>query len=394
MSGRLVVTGGNGFLGWHLRVRLAALTDWKVGSAERAEFGTEAALAASVADAAVVVHAAGANRGDPGDVAATNVRLAEQLVSALRHAGATPALVFANSIQSDNIQGDNIHGANIQGDNIQGDRGTPYGASKAAAGEILSSWAAEVGATYTDIVLPNLFGEHGRPHYNSFVATFCHEFANGREPHAHDPEAPVELLHAQDAAQAILDALDGPAGRHRPQGVSSTVGEVLETLRRFRRDYRDAGLPDRASQFERDLFSTYRSFLCLEPVPLRVSSDERGSLVETVRSRSGGGQTFVSTTVPGEVRGDHYHLRKFERFLVLRGTAEIRLRRVLHEPVTRFRVDGATPAFVDMPAMWAHAIENIGDDELVTSFWADELFDVDQPDTHRETVAVRVGRSA
>jgi UDP-2-acetamido-2,6-beta-L-arabino-hexul-4-ose reductase len=75
-----------------------------------------------------------------------------------------------------------------------------------------------------------------------------------------------------------------------------------------------------------------------------------------------------------------------ERFLVLSGTAEIRLRRLLHDEVVRFQVSGDAPAYVDMPAMWAHAIENVGTTDLVVLFWADELFDPDAPDTFAERV--------
>jgi UDP-2-acetamido-2,6-beta-L-arabino-hexul-4-ose reductase len=36
--------------------------------------------------------------------------------------------------------------------------------------------------------------------------------------------------------------------------------------------------------------------------------------------------------------------------------------------------------------MWAHSIENVGDGELVTLFWAHELFDAAHPDTYPEPV--------
>jgi UDP-2-acetamido-2,6-beta-L-arabino-hexul-4-ose reductase len=185
-----------------------------------------------------------------------------------------------------------------------------------------------------------------------------------------------------------MQAVTARGNRSRPIGVHRTVGQVLEALTRFQRTYRGADLPDLRDAFERSLFSTFRSarFPGGSPVGLPASTDERGSLLEAVRNRSGAGQTFVSTTLPGQVRGDHFHLQKFERFLVLQGTAEIRLRRVLHDEVLRFRVSGSNPAFVDMPALWAHAIENVGHGELVTLFWADELFDADRPDTFREIV--------
>jgi UDP-2-acetamido-2,6-beta-L-arabino-hexul-4-ose reductase len=94
----------------------------------------------------------------------------------------------------------------------------------------------------------------------------------------------------------------------------------------------------------------------------------------------------VSGTNPGVTRGEHYHLSKVERFVVLRGEAVIRLRRLLHDDVLTFRVSGAVPAVVDMPTMWAHNITNIGSDELLTLFWSNDLFDPGQPDTYPEAV--------
>ena len=38
-----------------------------------------------------------------------------------------------------------------------------------------------------------------------------------------------------------------------------------------------------------------------------------------------------------------------------------------------------------MPALWVHNIRNVGDTELVTMFWADQLLDMDNPDQFPET---------
>ena len=108
--------------------------------------------------------------------------------------------------------------------------------------------------------------------------------------------------------------------------------------------------------------------------------------MEAVKAHGGAGQTFFSTTRPGVTRGQHFHLAKVERFVVVRGEAEIALRRVLHDDVVRFRVSGRDPVVVDMPTMWAHSITNVGSDELLTLFWANEVFDPARPDTYAETV--------
>jgi UDP-2-acetamido-2,6-beta-L-arabino-hexul-4-ose reductase len=41
---------------------------------------------------------------------------------------------------------------------------------------------------------------------------------------------------------------------------------------------------------------------------------------------------------------------------------------------------------VDMPTMWVHNIRNVGDGELLTMFWADQLLDADRPDQYPEKV--------
>ena len=147
-------------------------------------------------------------------------------------------------------------------------------------------------------------------------------------------------------------------------------------------------MPAFADGLELDLFNTLRSALFPGAYPIlpTVNADQRGALHECVRAHGTGGQTFVSTTHPGQVRGEHYHLRKIERFHVLQGTAEIALRRVLTDEVVRFKVDGDTPALLDMPTLWVHNIRNTGDTELVTLFWSDQLFDPEHPDTFREPV--------
>ena len=99
-----------------------------------------------------------------------------------------------------------------------------------------------------------------------------------------------------------------------------------------------------------------------------------------------GGQTFLSTTRPGITRGDHFHLHKVERFLVVKGEAIIRIRKVLTDTVWEYRVSGENPAPVDMPSLHTHSIENVGDVELITAFWTNEMFDPNNPDTYADKV--------
>lgn len=360
---RIVVTGAEGFLGWHTRLRLRAYTTHDVMAVGRETWGR---LPELVVGADAVLHLAGVNRGPEAEVADGNQRLARDLAQALGSAGSGIRVVYANSVQAGN--------------------GTPYGSGKAEAATILRDAATALGGTFVDVLLPNIFGEHGRPKYNSFVATFAHAVTRGEVPQVVDRE--VELLHVQGAAQALIDALDGPTRQETPSGVPATVAGVLATFQEFDSLYRTGDVPPLADDFQRDLFNTLRaaSFVERTPLVLTPRADHRGRLVEVVRAHGGEGQTFVSSTKPGITRGEHFHLRKVERFVVVGGHARISLRRVFSSEVLSFDVSGEEPVAIDMPIGWAHNITNTGDAELTTLFWTSELFDPDDPDTFPEPV--------
>jgi UDP-2-acetamido-2,6-beta-L-arabino-hexul-4-ose reductase len=362
----VVLTGARGFLGWHARV-LARTLGWSEPVvAERADLHDPDRLAALVDGADRVVHLAGANRGTPDEVTAGNIEPARALAEALRRCARPPkAVALANSVQAGN--------------------GTAYGDAKAAAAGVLAEATRWSGTELLDLRLPNLFGEHGRPFYNSVVATFCRVLANGGEPRV-DADRELELLHATDAVAALLGADPpdtSPAGATR-----RSVGRLAAELSAMAATYRTGDIPPLPDPFSVRLFNTYRShcFSARAALPLTRRADQRGELVEAVRTHGGAGQTFYSTTRPGVTRGEHYHLAKVERFVVLRGEAEIRLRRLLHDEVVRLRVRGDEPVAVDMPAMWAHSVTNVGRDDLLTLFWANEVFDPDRPDTYPEAV--------
>lgn len=362
---RILVTGASGFLGWHTRLRLAALTPHDVVPIFRDNWHE---LPALVSGADSVIHIAGVNRAsDDDEVEQENIRLGRDVAQAVRDAGRPLQVVMAGTIQ-------------VERDNA-------YGRGKLLAQRLIAEATAAGGGRFVDVCLPNLFGEHGVPHYNSFVATFVHATIAGEAPQINDK--PVELLHAQDAAQALIDALDSDEMRTRPAGEQTAVVAVWDLLQEFHHSYAPFGeIPDLSTKFRIDLFNTYRAGLFPEryPIALIPHSDPRGSFVETVRCRGGEGQSSFSTTVPGITRGEHYHLSKIERFAVIQGKARISLRRMFTDDVLDFDVTGEHPVAIDMPVGWVHNITNTGEDLLLTQFWSHELFRPEAPDTFPEPV--------
>ena len=367
---RIAITGGHGFLGWHTACRLRAVHGVEALRLGRADLVEPERLDRALERVDAVLHLAGVNRAETDEqVERGNAELARVLAAAVARRGRPVDAVYANSVQA-------------QLDN-------PYGRGKAAAAEVIGEAVAAAGGRFGDLLLPNLFGEHGRPAYNSFVATFAHEVAAGRAPTVTD-DRQIALLHAQDAAHELIATI-GRTERRVVDGEPRGIGEVLRLLEQAHRLYATRGeVPPLTGRFEVNLFNTYRAaaFPGRWPLSPQVHADDRGALFETVRAHGGTGQVFVSTTRPGQLRGDHYHLHKVERFFVVRGEAEIRLRRLLHDDVVTFRLGGDRPSYVDMPTLWVHNIRNVGDTELVTMFWSDQLLDPDNPDQYPERVDV------
>lgn len=364
----LAITGGYGFLGWHTASRLRALHGIDAVRLGRDDFADPSRLAGKLDGVTGVIHIAGVNRADSdGLVESGNVEIADTLAGALRDVGRPIDVVYANSVQA-------------QQDN-------PYGRGKAKAAEILTDTCARTGGACADLLLPNLFGEHGRPGYNSFVATFVHEVIAGRTPQV-TGDREISLLHAQDAAAALIAAM-GRSGSEVVAGEPILISDVLAFFQRTHSLYSERGeIPDIAMPMRLNLFNTYRAaaFPEMWPIAPQIHGDNRGDLFELVRAGGGTGMAYMSSTLPGQKRGEHYHLHKVERFSVVRGEAEIELRRLLHDEVVTFRLSGDRPSFIDMPTLWVHNIRNVGDTELLTVFWSDQLLDTDNPDQFPEMI--------
>lgn len=374
---RLLVTGAAGFLGWHTRARVATLPGIETIAIERAAYAgpvLEATLAGLGPDDAVL-HIAGINRGSEEEVREGNTALADRLIEAYDATGSRARIVVAGSLQAD----------------MTGEHESPYGIGKRLAASRLAEYAERTGRVCVEVRLPNLYGEHGRPAYNSFVATFAHRIAAGEEPQVTgDRELP--LVYVQDAVADLVAAAaePDPPAVLRPTAVTPMrISWVAERLASFHEVYGTGQIPVLHDAVDVRLFNVLRAAMWdqgVRSVPLAPHADARGAFVEVLRQHGGPGQSSFSTTVPGVTRGDHLHFRKIERFVVVRGTGLIRLRKTGTDEMVEIPVSGDAPTAVDMPTLWTHSITNVGDEEMLTVFWINELFDPADADTYAEKV--------
>lgn len=360
------VTGANGFVAWHLRCYLHSLSDSvaEVRLATRDTFAGANGLDQFVDGLDFIVHLAGVNRSSDAEIVSGNVQPAEMLVEALERVGARPVLLFSSSTHAINPI-------------------SKYGEAKKTVSTLFQAWSSRNHTRYIDLIIPHIFGEYGRPYYNSGVATFCYEIANGIDPKV-NPDGQLELVHGQDLVELMLRLYQSQhLGDFRVDGVEISVPDVVNKLEQYKHQYLELGqFPDLKSSFDRSLFNSFRGALPYNArkISPKLHKDNRGWLVETLKANSGG-QCFVSSTHPGITRGNHYHRRKVERFFVLTGKAEIKLRKLFTDEVISYQLDGSTPSYVDIPTLHTHNITNIGEEELITLFWTDEFYDADKPDT-------------
>ena len=363
---KIVVTGAQGFIGKNLVARLSQQADHQLFS-----FGHQdpwSALAARLAQADIVFHLAGVNRPQSVEEFHTgNVDFTQQICDQLATTGRAVPLVLASSMQAtlDN----------------------PYGVSKRQAEEIVRAYAAQNQARVAIYRLPGVFGKWCRPNYNSVVATFCYNIAHDLPITVNDPTRLLELVYIDDVITHFLQQLVGIAtGVTMPmvepiqQITLSALADQIHSFRQSRQTLQAPGVTD---PFVHKLYATYLSYLAADDFgyQLEKRSDQRGSLAEFIKLPAFG-QIFVSRTKPGITRGNHYHHTKTEKFLVLEGDAIVRFRALDNSAVIEYPVKGNEYQVVDIPPGYTHSIENVGDSELVTLFWASEVFDPHHPDTY------------
>jgi UDP-2-acetamido-2,6-beta-L-arabino-hexul-4-ose reductase len=375
---RIGITGQAGFVGTHLYNEIGLFSDtFERIPFEDAYFDQPEMLVAFLRRCDVVAHFAAVNRHpDENELYNINVDLVNRLINVLAKEKLRPHIIFSSSTQEslDN----------------------PYGRSKREGRHLFETWAQNSHASFTGLIIPNIYGAFGRPQYNSFVATFCHKLTHGEEP-VIITDNKVDLICVSSLCREILSEIKSAQSSEFPiikeihikPDFTRTVSEILKTLRLFKKEYLEAGIiPALEDMDVVNLFNTFRSYIKLDdyfPKLLKQNTDDRGTFVETIRLGSGG-QVSFSTTKPGITRGNHFHTRKIERFAVIKGQAKIQLRRIGTDKIFEFYLNGDNPSYVDMPVWYTHNITNIGDDELYTQFWINEWYDESNPDTFFEQV--------
>jgi len=366
----ILVTGSNGFIARNLVAVLERNTENRILKANRSTSKDE--LTAMLKEADTVIHLAGENRpADPSAFKKVNTDLTSFILETLEGTKKDYKLLYSSSTQ-----------AALDND---------YGRSKKEAEEIIQKGVKNGNAVI--FRFPGVFGKWCKPNYNSVVATYCHNIANNLPIEVRDREYKLTLMYVDDVVKIINDYINTPVGNERVINpdlepvYEVTLGKLADSIQSFKENRSTFFLPQVGDELQKKLYSTYLTYLpenAFDYAPV-LRTDERGSLFELLKTNAAG-QIFVSSTKPGITRGNHFHHTKTEKFCVLYGKGLIQFRKIGTDEIIEYEVAGNDPRIVDIPPGYTHNIKNTGETEMITLFWANEIFDPQNPDTYFEKV--------
>ncbi|MDN5372927.1 MAG: UDP-2-acetamido-2,6-beta-L-arabino-hexul-4-ose reductase [Carnobacterium sp.] len=364
---KILVTGSKGFIGKNLVAELNNL-----GYDDILQFNRETDwdfLDKYTKDCDFVFHLAGINRPEKEEeFMEGNANFTSQLLELLKKNNNKAPILITSSIQAEQ-------------DNA-------YGKSKKAGEEIVFNYEKETGSKVYVYRLSNVFGKWSKPNYNTVVATYCYNIARNLDIQINNPDALLTLCYIDDVIKEFAYILNNQRSNEEKihkitKEYHITLGALAETIRSFKESRNDLIIPNMENELIKNLYSTYLSFLPEDDFSydLKMNIDQRGSFTEFIKTPDRG-QVSINISKPGITKGNHWHHTKNEKFLVVSGKGQIRFRKVESDEIIEYNVTGEKLEVIDIPIGYTHSIVNVGETDLVTVMWVNEVFDQDNPDTY------------
>lgn len=247
---KIGITGNQGFIGSHIAAALKnqghKLFFFDLPKNDLLK--PEKNLENFVKDKNAIIHAAAVNRGTDAEIIAGNVVVTYNLISAMEKCKSKAKLIYLSSIQAETD--------------------TLYGKSKQLTEVMLEDFSNRNKIPVSIFRLTNVFGEGCKPFYNSVVATFCYQVANGKELTV-NPESrnkKINLIYVKDAVKEIVKEIScRRKNNFYLKKVNSkniiSIGDLAKLIQNFKNKPRLKFLPaGRRGKFHKDLYKTYLSY--------------------------------------------------------------------------------------------------------------------------------------
>jgi len=262
-----------------------------------------------------------------------------------------------------------------------------YGESKLLAEKLLFNYSKKNLTSVYIFRLPHVMGKWCKPNYNSIVSTLCHNIARNIKTKLFKVNQKIEIVYINNLIEKIYSLFSLKNSKKykfiKLKGFSISIKKLKELIFYFNIQYKSANKPLFKNKFESNLYSVFLTYLPVKNFfyQLKCHKDKRGGFLEFLKDKNFG-QISYFYAEPGQVRGQHFHRTKNEKFLVINGKCEFvfknnKNKRIYKEIVNenQFKVIQTIPGY-------SHKIKNIGKDTLKVLVWANEVYDKLKPDTY------------
>ncbi|EEE40234.1 NAD-dependent epimerase/dehydratase family protein [Prochlorococcus marinus] len=370
----ILITGYEGFIGKNLKIKLKTknwINLFLFGKNNNLE-----QLKEYINSIDIIIHLAGENRSDnENDFYLNNTKFTKTLCDFVEEK-------YLKEKKKTTI---------IYSSSIKVDENSFYGNTKLQCENCLKNLSKKRNIDIFIYRLTNVFGKWSKPNYNSAIATFCHNISRGIEITIDNPENSINLLYIDDLIKSFIKTIKS---LNKYKGINYVqvdpvykvkLKEIVKKIYAFNETREKNYVLNVGKGFDRKLYATYLSFLPQNNFKKEINqhSDSRGTFSELIKTSSSGQFSFF-TALPGVTRGSHYHNTKSEKFVVVKGEAEFRLKCLLSGKEYVTNLSEKKLEMIDSIPGWIHEIKNTGASKLIVFVWANEVFDQNQPDTYRE----------
>lgn len=237
----IAITGDKGFIGTHLK-RALKKEEFKIFPF-KGDFFNINSLNKFVQGKDVIIHLAAINRGPNSAIITGNIGLTCNLVTALQKSSSESKMIYSSSIQ-----------ANTD---------CLYGQAKRLTEVLLESYSQEFQVPVTVFRITNVFGEQGKPFYNSVVATFCYQATHNQRLIINKKNQKLCLIYVQDVVKHIKEEIKMQNKKLfsiKPlisPAKTITIGKLAQTIESFKKI--NSSLKEKPSEgtFYKNLYNTY-----------------------------------------------------------------------------------------------------------------------------------------
>lgn len=245
------------------------------------------------------------------------------------------------------------------------------------------------------VYITRLFNEFGKwsvPNFNNVVTTFAYNISRDFEIKIENKNKKLNFQYIDDIYLSTKKIIEGKKKLgityfKIPISGEISIEDLAKTFIYFENCISNNLIPNLNNKLKLNLYSVYVHFKPQEKIINEKIShlDDRGSFTEIFKFDNYG-QISLNVSEVGITKGNHWHMSKIEKFVVISGKGIIRMRNIINNDYFEYYVSSSKLQEVEIPPGYTHNITNLGNEKLVFLIWANEIFDMENPDTYFEEV--------